>query len=403
MIDPGSEGLEDRDDIDVQSYRVTVRHGLSDPVVLNLDDDGIGSMLIEVRGVNNGQYGLATFVDPSGEDLIESGKFQTRDARDVPGYVEWLYPNRPDIDFKAGKYLLKISAFDGNRNNIDDDVTVQVVTKQRSDFGCRLGVEMRIDKDAFSGLENGDLMQDLLHRVSNIYAQTGIKLQFGLQDIVLPDSDVSLATRQDKLDTLSETSTALSDAQAGTVHMMVIHSIVLNTTDPSKGDPTGYSLGLPGPVDGNRPNAAVLVGVKDYTESGSIDIAGLATTCSHEMGHFLGLYHTSESSMTKFDPIPDTPQCDGSSCGDSTNIMYYTGGASRSIITPGQATVLRRHPLCAPVAGMDPQPCGCTSGALCSTVGGQVGCRPSCRGSEGQACDDSTTCQRDDNNVLVCY
>ena len=36
----------------------------------------------------------------------------------------------------------------------------------------------------------------------------------------------------------------------------------------------------------------------------------------------------------------------GPSCDETTNIMYPSGGAARSLLTAGQGKIMRRHPLC---------------------------------------------------------
>lgn len=38
---------------------------------------------------------------------------------------------------------------------------------------------------------------------------------------------------------------------------------------------------------------------------------------AHEIGHYLGLYHTTEAEGTQFDPLDDTPQCPCQSCASS--------------------------------------------------------------------------------------
>jgi len=52
----------------------------------------------------------------------------------------------------------------------------------------------------------------------------------------------------------------------------------------------------------------------DYYHCGNAEVAYIA---AHETGHFLGLYHPTESDGTWFDPLAGTPQCACSSCGPS--------------------------------------------------------------------------------------
>jgi hypothetical protein len=68
--------------------------------------------------------------------------------------------------------------------------------------------------------------------------------------------------------------------------------------------------------------------------------AGVATTMAHEVGHFLGLFHTSEQSFfgsqAIHDPLPDTSE------NDDSWLMFNTGAGSR--LSPQQGAVMRLNP-----------------------------------------------------------
>jgi len=77
---------------------------------------------------------------------------------------------------------------------------------------------------------------------------------------------------------------------------------------------------------------------------------------AHELGHFVGLYHTSELTAGDFcDPIPDTPKCLDhtyetiSDCPDRTNLMFpvywaATGGIGVTA-SPTQVRISRGSPI----------------------------------------------------------
>jgi hypothetical protein len=189
-----------------------------------------------------------------------------------------------------------------------------------------------------------------------------------------------------------------------------LHLLVVRSLEDAGGLVAGYSLGLPGPVDVDHPTAAVLVATAPFASPGdaSLDLPAMAVTCAHEMGHYLGLYHTSERDGQQHDPIADTPECTPtqSSCEDAGNIMYWTGGASRSRLTDGQGVVMRLHPLAepgsplpAPTAMCDP---ACTAPQTCALVAGEARCLTACDPSDAVPCADGSDCRPGDDGTYVC-
>jgi hypothetical protein len=106
----------------------------------------------------------------------------------------------------------------------------------------------------------------------------------------------------------------------------------------------GLSLGAPGVPGVHGNEGAGLVFTSEYLSSRA-DMTG--QTLAHEVGHFLGLRHTTEHGGTEADPIQDTPVCSnpdrGTSCPDATNFMFpFSLGNTQEGISDGQGFVLRR-------------------------------------------------------------
>jgi hypothetical protein len=391
---PFGQALPGRDDVSVVEYRAHVAAGLSDPVLIDLPS-GTGSALIELSG-SRGQYRLAQLITPGGNDLVESGGFVTRDAREVSGLVDWLYPNTPALTLTPGGHRLRFTALDGTVP-VDDDVAVRVYQHSRAGTGARIQVDLLFADGAVGG-DLDALGSRLMGKVASLYAQVGVRIaDYTVRRVTLANPDLSLGKQDDAV------AQALAAARPTALHILVARSI-----DDQGGVVAGYSLGLPGPVEPDRPNAAVLVAAGPFASpgDGSLDEAGLAVTCAHEMGHYLGLYHTSERDGKQHDPIPDTPECTGTGvCDGASNVMFWTGGATRDVLSAGQGQVMRSHPLAAPDAAPAPaQMCAlaCDPPRTCAIVAGESRCLVACDPSDAVPCDDGSDCRDSDDGVYVC-
>lgn len=101
----------------------------------------------------------------------------------------------------------------------------------------------------------------------------------------------------------------------------------------------GIAGGIPGPslVQGTTKNGvAIALDSHDQPEVGG----DVATTMAHELGHYLGLFHTSEVDFgfgqQLHDPIADTPE------NDARYLMFNTGSGER--LSPWQGIVMRSNP-----------------------------------------------------------
>jgi len=84
----------------------------------------------------------------------------------------------------------------------------------------------------------------------------------------------------------------------------------------------GSSSGVPGTATtAGHPISGVIVDV-----SLGAPAAADGMTMVHELGHFLGLFHTTEQDRRYHDPLDDTPECveGAATCPDGNNIMFAT-------------------------------------------------------------------------------
>lgn len=115
----------------------------------------------------------------------------------------------------------------------------------------------------------------------------------------------------------------------------------------------GISAGLPGPTGINGlAGAAVTLSVESHLDGdGELLISMLGETIAHELGHQMGLFHTTEATGEGFDILSDTSECDvanhpnvsAEECEalDGRNFMFWTSGSfAQDQVTPQQANVI---------------------------------------------------------------
>ena len=105
--------------------------------------------------------------------------------------------------------------------------------------------------------------------------------------------------------------------------------------------------------------SGVLISLAAHVSGNTLKSQLLGETAAHEMGHQLGLFHTTESGGTVFDIISDTAECPKSLDKDSNsqiqmsaeecegygaeNVMFWTSWSSSSRSSGKKQDVLSSH------------------------------------------------------------
>lgn len=114
----------------------------------------------------------------------------------------------------------------------------------------------------------------------------------------------------------------------------------------------GQSMGIPGPAGVHGTTASGVIVAAGNMYSGRYDPSFVGKVLAHELGHYMGLFHTTESSGLSFDPLLDTHECHRDStefafgtCPDRDNLMWPFALPDSELLTRDQAWVLARSPL----------------------------------------------------------
>ncbi len=122
----------------------------------------------------------------------------------------------------------------------------------------------------------------------------------------------------------------------------------------------GIAAGVPGPngVQGTAGSGVVVATDSHRDVDGAVQTGLMSETIAHELGHQLGLFHTTEDDGSDHDVIPDTPECtldmdadqDGvlsaEECPDGDNVMFWTSGTfSQDVMSLVQSDVLFFSPV----------------------------------------------------------
>jgi hypothetical protein len=129
----------------------------------------------------------------------------------------------------------------------------------------------------------------------------------------------------------------------------------------------GFSGAIPGPAANGLRDSGIAIRTPPFmncvppNDQGYSCLDAYASLFAHEVGHYLGFYHTTEGDLEHEDPFSDTPRCplDNQNlrdCPDYDYVMFPLIHLTNEIWGGQQTVIAKTHPIVRTVAVIGPRP-----------------------------------------------
>ena len=256
-------------------------------------EDGV-SFLLSIFLGSNYNIKFYSLTDPDGTDILSASStpnlYNEASGRlGSSGYANVLVPQSPSFSAKAGTWTFKAYT--------NDRVSIALRTGS-TPSAATITIQPYITGTTWSA---GDISA-ALSVMSSIYSANGITLTI---NDTITISDTQYASVSETF-TNSTTSALVSQGVTESVNLFFIK-------DYSDSENLGNAAGIPGSMGIANSWNGVLISLTAHVSGSTLDAQLLGETAAHEMGHQLGLFHTTEKWGTEFDIISDTAECAKSS------------------------------------------------------------------------------------------
>lgn len=257
-----------------------------------------------------------------------------------PGQAAFLFPNTPLVAVKPGRVTFRAYTF--TRTSAGKEVAaaaelqarVDIVTARdlTVDHGVliNLGLTGADSLTAKTALQQPRIKQ-ALQSVRAIYQKAGVAMAFRAFDAL--DQQL-IATRTGPDAHLTRLFASGGTQPLGINVFLVDKVLSQQPAGPGENILAGLSGGVPGaPLTVGGPRAGIALSL--HLQPGQQDTLG--ATMAHEIGHFLGLFHTVEAAVGGSEPLRDNlPDTDDG----TANLMHWTVAAGATELTSDQTKVL---------------------------------------------------------------
>lgn len=324
---------------------IVIRGGVSEPIAFDVPAESV-SISISLTGPDDVVFGVGSWHQGGGPVLVPAGWLGERVRRHpevcascpnrvrlAPGRMAAVAPNNPGVTLVPGRHVVTLLALADVEAATPIDTEVSLVVQAK--VGPRVPERGFIDLVFHVGgtrwspdsIADDAAFERLLEGLRQTFEPAGLTL-----------GEVTIRALSPKLDALRDPAGAdsplagvLASEDHGGVDVVLVDRM-FDLAGPDGRALRGYSYATPSGAPGGV-RAVVVLAVEPR---GAIDVP-----LAHEIGHALGLFHTSEvyagqAAEQLHDQLPDTAD------EDSSLLMFVTRFGRG--ITPMQAEVLRRHP-----------------------------------------------------------
>ena len=364
-VETGLAGDSALDLIEIGWVTVDPTTGQSDLLAINAPDD-IVSFTITVTGAPAINYAVHNLTAPDGTDYVYGNWYQNPGNPAGPqmcancvnrvsssqAAMAAIVPIAPSVAVLPGSYTFQVIAWEqGSTGGMfgqptftptGGDVWVEVWVKRAS---AGLPDDGVLDLNLFftggdtitaESAQTNQTIQDALVLFEGIYESIGVSIGTITYTDIDPAFQVVEGIFGEGND--FEVVAALTEDAPPGVNLIFCRELVDNSSPLSAfGVILGVSGGIPGPVGTQGTGrSAVIVDTSVPAAAGS---APVGFTMAHEVGHYLGLFHSSEIPFAGLhDPIADTAN------NDTSNLMFYEATGQGTTLTFDQGRVVRGNP-----------------------------------------------------------
>ncbi len=327
--------------------------------------DGAVSLTIMADGLDAGDIDIPTLTDPEGWNLLSDGFSSDPigvNTTQFPGQsvVAFTVPHSKDYSFIPGEWSFSVTHYDSS-DGAPRDVLIYTVIKGAPGTVIDTNIWL-VGLSDYQG-EGDPNLQALLDRYKTSIGSTGLTAG-EMKIIELTDETAQRLTYVDigsdangnlQGDGLDELFRLSSKSDNNYINIFLVSNI-------SQFGVLGIAGGIPGPqlLQGTSHSGIVVntFGGLSYLTGDMIRVQG--DTMAHELGHYLGLFHTTEWAGTQFDPLSDTPECsravydsdgdglvssDECKTVDGPNLMFWSAASfAQEYFSPMQSEVVSLAP-----------------------------------------------------------